>query len=194
MSGKPDKGYRKGYSLLEIMIVVGIVALLAAIAVNTFMGTADKHRVENETKEMFANLMDARARALQRSRVSFVRVMSTGYELYEDTYPAPDGNGVLETTLDRFALGKTAESEMAQGRGFPIRFITNLPGASAGPGSSQIFQFDRGGVASINGNGYIRLVSDGAARGRHDYDCIVIGPTRVKMGLFNVAGGTCEEK
>lgn len=190
MRGKSGKESQKGYSLLEILIVVVIIGILTAIAINSFRETNDKYKVESETKEMFANLMDARGKALQRSRIFFVRVLADSYETYEDTAPAPDGNGVLELTgsdrdkeVVRVSLARTHTIDS-----------TKLMGGVVVPGVYETFRFDRSGLASVANIGFIRIIS-GNTKVRPDYDCITIGPTRVKMGQFSEAnGGTCVEK
>ena len=44
------------------------------IAVSNFGGMNEKYKVEAETKQLYADLMDARGRAMQRNRVFFVQV------------------------------------------------------------------------------------------------------------------------
>ena len=71
------------------MIVIAIVGIVVMIAVSNFRGMMEKYRVEDETKQMFADLMDARGRAMQRNRVFFVKISADGYKTFEDTNPAP---------------------------------------------------------------------------------------------------------
>jgi len=194
MRGKSYKESQKGISLLEILLVVVIIGILTAVAVSSFRETNDKYRVESEIKEMFANLMDARAKALQRNRVFFVRIVpptglqSAGYETYEDTNPAPDGNGILDAAgPSSFADRETVRVRLVRTHTIEM---TNLAGGSVG---LETFRFFQNGVASVPSTGFIRIVSENT-RTRPDYDCIVIGPTRVKMGQFSANGGICVER
>jgi prepilin-type N-terminal cleavage/methylation domain-containing protein len=164
---RPDCG---GFTLVEIMIALAIVGIVVMLATSTFQGMTEKYRVEGETKQMFADLMDARGRAMQRNRWFFVRIASTGYKTYEDSSPAPDGNGPpLDDTADALVTSATVRHAIN----------TNLAGGND-------FGFNRNGIA--NDNGAIWFTSTT----QPDYDCITIKPTRIKMGRF--LGGVCVEK
>jgi len=156
-----------GFTLLEIMIVVAIVGIVLTIAVSNFRGMMEKYRVEDETKQMFAHLMDARGRAMQRNRVFHVQITSNGYKTFEDTNPAPDGDSNL-TGSDTQVASVTVKHP-----------ITPTGGLSD-------FRFNRNGIASVTGS--IRFSSTT----QPDYDCITVRETRIKMGKWN--GTSCDEK
>jgi prepilin-type N-terminal cleavage/methylation domain-containing protein len=166
---KDDNADRRGFTLLEIMITIAILGILMAIAVGNFGGLNEKYKVEAETKQLYADLMDARGRAMQRNRMFFVRFSGTGYATYEDTNTPPDGNGVWDNTADT----KVANVTVAH------TITTDFPGAA--------FEFNRNGIASVT-TGNIRFSSSAIP----DYDCITIRPTRIKMGQYS--GGVCVEK
>lgn len=163
---------RRGFTLLEMMIVLAIVGILAIIAVGDFRGLNEKYRVEAETKALYADLMDARARAMQRNRAQFVRQTSDGYAVYDDSFTVPDGNGVLDNSADTLVRSVTLSHAIS----------TTLPGAT------MALSFNRNGIPSATGT--VRLTSDA----RPDYDCITIRETRIKMGEYNAATATCVEK
>jgi prepilin-type N-terminal cleavage/methylation domain-containing protein len=165
-----DNMGRGGFTLLEIMIALAILGILMVIAVGNFAGMNEKYRVEGETKQFYADLMDARGRAMQRNRWFFVQITPTGYMTYEDSSPAPDGNGALDNTADTLVTSVAVRHA-----------ITTV---LAGGGSN--FKFDRNGIASDNGT--IRF----ASTAQPEYDCITIQPTRIKMGQY--VGGACVEK
>ena len=167
-----DKAARGGFTLLEIMIVIAILGILVVVVANDFRGFNEKYKVEAETKQLYADLMDARGRAMQRNRWFFVRIASTGYGYgtYEDSSPAPDGDGSLDNTADTLVTSMTV--------GHAIN--TNLAGGND-------FGFNRNGIA--NDNGTIKFVSTA----QPDYNCITILPTRIKMGQY-IGGGDCVEK
>lgn len=166
-----DKSVRAGFSLVEILITLAILGILVMIAVGNFGGVNEKYKVESETKQLYADLMDARGRAMQRNRVSFVRIDGVVYQTYEDTTPAPDGDGTLQQGTDRGVANMT------------VSHAIDTSNIAAAP---LVFNFNRNGIASVTG--YLRFSS----AVKPDYDCITINPTRIKMGQFS--GGVCVEK
>jgi prepilin-type N-terminal cleavage/methylation domain-containing protein len=150
----------RGFTLLEILIVIAIVGILVVIGVGNFGGLSEKYKVEAETKQLYADLMDARGRAMQRSRVFFVRFSGTGYATYEDTNTPPDGNGTWDNTADTMVTAVTVGHTIT----------------TAFTGGGNEFDFHRNGIASVTGN--LRFSSTQA-----DYDCITILPTRIRWAV-----------
>ncbi len=170
MSHRGDKAGGAGFTLVEVLIAVAIAGILTVLAISAFEGLSEKYRVEGETKQLYADLMDARGRAMQRNRAVFVQIGASGYNTYEDTDPAPDGDGALDNTADT-----------------PVAVVSMRHTMT--PGGLANFRFNRNGIA--NATGTIRISST-ASGVRPDYDCINIQATRIKMGQFNA--GTCVEK
>jgi type IV fimbrial biogenesis protein FimT len=166
--------HREGFTLVEILITIAILGILLLIAVTDFKGIREKYRVEAETKQLYADLMDARAQAMQRNRIFFVRfsgATGTSYATYEDTNTAPDGNGIWDNTADTRVTNVTVEHTIT----------------TALTGGVFVFEFNRNGIASATGD--IRFSSTA----QPDYNCITILPTRIKMGQY-IGVGACVEK
>lgn len=155
----------RGMTLVELMTVVAILGVLVVILGFSFQGWIAKYKVEDQTKRLYADITDARARAMQKKRMTFVTLAANQYRTFEDTNTAPDGNGALDPATDTgVAVVNTA--------------YTITP--------AMTFSFDREGLASFTGT--IRLVSTLSP----DYDCITIQTTRIRIGRFD--GATCQEK
>jgi prepilin-type N-terminal cleavage/methylation domain-containing protein len=162
---------RRGFTLVEILITIAILGILLLIGVSNFRGLNEKYKVEAETKQLYADIMDARGRAMQRNRASFVQINGSDYQTYEDTSPAPDGDGALQNTDAKITDAKVSHAIAAGNLAVPLSF-----------------SFNRNGIASVTG--FIRFSSTV----QPDYDCIWIRATRIKMGQYNATGNTCAEK
>ncbi len=171
----------RGMTMIEVLIVVALIGLLYVILSNAYQGWAEKYRVETAVKEMFSDLMDARGRAMLQNRTHFVGLTpgaTPRYLVYADSNPAPDGNGLMD-----------ANDTLV--RNVAVRYPVTVT-----PAGTVMLKFTRDGVLVTN-TGFapgvpvnIRLTSPVAA----DYDCINLGPTRVKMGRFDEATNACIER
>lgn len=166
-----DKVARGGFTLVEIMITIAILGILVVIAVSDFRGLNEKYKVEAETKQLYADLMDARGRAMQRNRMFFVQINGNDYQTYEDTFPAPDGSLTLTNDDTQVTNVKVSHAIVTGDIAVPLSF-----------------NFNRNGIASVTG--FIRFSSTT----KPDYDCIWIRATRIKMGQTNATGTACVEK
>ncbi len=153
---------------MEILVSLAVLAILLTMSVTTFRGLDEKYKVETETKQLYTDLMEARARASQRYRVVFVRLSGNGYTTYEDTNTAPDGNGTLET------IGHPGGE---RGRAAPDRRET-LRGRDGVRIRPELDRLLLGGQPPHVGR-------------KQDYDCVTIKHTRSGWGLL---GGACVEK
>ena len=122
-------------TLVELMTVVAILGVLMVILGFSFQGWLAKYKVEEETKRFYTDLSDARARAMQKKRVTFVDLAAKQYRTFEDTNTAPDGNGTLETAADTRVANVS----------------TNYIITPTLTGGVTQFAFDREGLASATG-------------------------------------------
>ncbi len=153
-----------GVSLTELIIVVTIIGILAVALGYSFQGWMGAYRIESQTKEMYVDLMNARARAMQRNRSHFVVVTANNYQVVED---ANENNINDDAALPEWTTPK------------PLQYAV-----TAGAGTYTIIT--RGLVSP---EGTIRF---NAGTNTPDYDCIFLRDTRMNIGLWN--GTACAAK
>jgi prepilin-type N-terminal cleavage/methylation domain-containing protein len=183
----------QGITLIELIIVISIIGILAVALGFEFTGWMGGYRVESQMKEMYVDLMNARARAMQRNRVHFVRLLNaTSYTIYEDdsdgTSKVPDGDGTLQTGTgsgaDTRILPPLTSPEAAK----PVEY--NLRWNSSDISTPVNLTFNTKGLATTLGtiSVFVDRDGDGERDFEPDYDCIVIASTRINMGKWN---GSC---
>lgn len=149
-----------GVTLLELIIVVSIIGVLVVVLGFSFQGWTANYKVESQTKELYADLMDARLMAMHRNRVHFVKLENTRYTIYEDTNEDGDAD--------------TSEILPAYPKNLNYDITWN--------GSGNKMTFDTRGL--LNPWRTIHLTSNIEA----DYNCIKLYMTRINIGKWDDKG------
>jgi type IV fimbrial biogenesis protein FimT len=171
-----------GITLIELIVVVTVVGILIVALGFEFTGWMGKYNVESQMKEMYIDLMNARARAMQKNRVHFVTLTATSYRINEDLDPWPDGDGVLTANDNTRPAGYNEP--------IPLRLITlasNIPITWSDISDAQI-DFTKRGLSVDTKTVCASSTMDS------DYDCIEISPSRIDMGKLTTkipSGGAC---
>jgi type II secretory pathway pseudopilin PulG len=168
---------------VELIVALTIVVVLAVALNASFQGWMGRYNVESEIRQLYGDMIQARAMAMQRKRSFFLIFPSTTqYSLYEDTNTAPDGNGTLETASDTVLGGfpKTVSYGLTWTTGGTIPYD--------GTASGRIMFDDRGLVTFPAGADKIIVNTTRIA----DYDCILVSQTRISLG--KATGGACVVK
>ena len=92
---------KKGFTLVELMIVIAIVSTLLVIAAVSGRAWINRYNVETLIKKMETDLLSAKVSAMQRNRMYFATLTPTQCTIYEDTDTQPNGDGQLKPALDR---------------------------------------------------------------------------------------------
>lgn len=185
---------RRGVTLIELIVVIAVIGILAIALGFQFTSWRGGYNIESQMKQIHADLMNARAMAMQRTRVCFVTLSTTQYSVYDDTNPAPDGNRTLEAASDTRVLQKNLNAQ------YPITWSVMAP---------PVIAFTQRGIASdVLANMSVSETSTdkticanptapGALESplNPDYDCIIIGATRINLGRLTAKiyeGGACD--
>jgi len=158
----------KGYTLIEMIVVVAILGILLGIVAVPGRDWMDRSRVEGQTKQMYADLMNARVNALKNKRFYFVTLGVKQYSVYEDT---PNGNGTLDLVADQVVMQKSTRYALVS-----TPTITML-------------NFSADGLATFTTATTVDIWCQ--STGSPASDCIEISLTRILMGKWNGTTSTC---
>ena len=170
--------HNKGLTLIEVIVVMAIIVIIT-VAIGFDLTVWNRnYAVERQMKELYSDLTNARMSAMQRNRMYFVSLTSGQYTVYEDTNPAPDGNGTLEVA-DRQVL------QTQLGTRYPITWDPITISGSR-------INFTTRGISNVDvtKTGAICSNIDSNA----DINCIQISASRIKMGQLKTTipnGGAC---
>lgn len=159
-----------GVTLIELIVVVSVIGILVIALGFSFQGWMGKYKIESQVKEMYVDLMNARASAMQRNREFFADFpTTTSYRIREDTN---------EDNLPLVVAGDTILPTYPKTVEYAVTWA--------------------GGTISLDTKGIVQPSSSplGAtlcvvSTNNPDYDCIVIAQTRINMGKLTNIGGAC---
>jgi prepilin-type N-terminal cleavage/methylation domain-containing protein len=183
-----------GFTLIEMLVVIGIIGILAIALGFSFEGWQGRYRVESTIKDVESDLMKARARAMQRNRGHFFTLAANQYTMQEDLSPWPDGDGDLTA----------ADDVRPAGYNDPIPLLqkdVDAPYTLTWNGNAEI-EFTTRGLYVVepppNDTKTICMFTDFDgdldSDVEPDYDCLVISQTRIILGKLrrqDTAGGLC---
>lgn len=90
----------KGFSLLELMVVVIIVGILAGMSVFGYRNFTIKNEINNQIMAIYGDLVKLRMMAMRNNKMTFMELTSDNYIGYVDT----NENEVLDTGVDAIIL------------------------------------------------------------------------------------------
>lgn len=153
----------RGITLIELIVVISIIGILAVALGFTFQGWMGGYRIESQTKEMYVDLMNARANAMQRNREHYVVVTANNYSIFEDTNENGAYNAGTDNAMVKFTNPK----------------LLNYPSLWVGT-----VTMDTRGLVSPN-----NTIRFNIGTNNPDYDCIVLFVTRINLGQWD--GANC---
>lgn len=110
---------KAGFTLVEVMIVIAVFAIMAAVAIPAFMSLLPGMRLNGAARQVMGDLMDARMKAVKLNQRTKVFFDGNGYE-YEIWNDADNGGTVaddegddvernIQTDYHDVTLSKTAD-------------------------------------------------------------------------------------
>jgi prepilin-type N-terminal cleavage/methylation domain-containing protein len=72
---------KKGFTLLEMMIVVTLIAILSAVAVISIKSNMPQYYLSGAARQVLTDLMLARSKAVSNNSATTVTFSSTGYSI-----------------------------------------------------------------------------------------------------------------
>jgi type IV fimbrial biogenesis protein FimT len=157
---------RKGFSLVELIVVIAIIAILLTLATLNFRQWQRKSNIEREAKELYSDLMDIRQQAIVTGRVHSLRLVSAQSVIF----------------LRYSTQGDTVGSQIRQ-RSLPY---TITQSAWNNPSANEI-DFNSRGMMDDPAVKTLCIYSDSGAA----FDSIVILQSRISLGKLISQGGAC---
>jgi prepilin-type N-terminal cleavage/methylation domain-containing protein len=170
----------RGVTLVELLVVIAIICILAVSLGFSYQGWIANYKIESQIKQLYSDLIEARARALTRSFPYLVAMTSADYTIAEDA----DGNGTInagDTSLWGVWQPKTLQG------GYQFKMFS----ADPFPTADSPLTIDTRGYTNVGAvTEYVGIDSTGF---NPDYDCIIVTQARIRMGKWN-GGTSCDEK
>lgn len=154
---------QNGFTLIEIVVVISIIAVLLTLAVLPLMQYHQKYTVESYAKNIFTILTRARNDAANINTASTVTI----------------GTHTVRVVQDRDQDGNTTGSGESMEYSFPQYTLNTLSGST--------IVFDRRGLADGQQAIYITSYSQKVTPNR---DCVGVEVARISLGKWT--GGACE--
>ena len=96
---KKITGWNAGFTLIELMVVIGILSIMSSIAIPNIISWLPDYRLRSATREIVSCLQDAKLRAVKENSRAVVIFdhMNESYTAFVDNVPA-GGNWALDAT------------------------------------------------------------------------------------------------
>lgn len=146
----------KGYTLLEIIVVLLILSILSGVAIPGFLGWLHQYRLQSAATSLMNHLRAARLLSIFKGIEHEIQIKKTGQGNYYQVVEDPGGKDWIVMSIGRVVLHKDfgevqVKSAPSKGR------ITFYPKGTSYPNGSILLENSRGAqVKIVVKNGRIR--------------------------------------
>ena len=143
-----------GFSLQELMVIIGIVAIMCAIAMPSLIGWLPKYRMSSAARDLLGAMEFARLNAVRKNAVVVVN-----FDYANESYQASIGGTVLKTW--KMPTGVDLKQPSSQALGASVRFNNQgMPVDALGNAVSGRVAVGAGGrerLVSLSAGGSIKI-------------------------------------
>ncbi|MDD2337388.1 MAG: type II secretion system protein [Geobacteraceae bacterium] len=158
---------KKGFSLIELVVIVSIIGILLTLGTISFNSWQTKYYVEKQTKEMFTDISAMRLRAIHTKRLHRLTFLPNSYSC--QSYAPED---------EALAAGVTVMTKFLKYK------LVNEDGT---PFVNAVIDFNSRGFAESERNFRVSSTTNDAP-----FDCIIVSAGQTNMGKMKE--GTCYAK
>ena len=161
---------KQGFTLLEVLITVAVLAILTALAAPSFKAIMDKNTVVAMSNKLLSVLLLARSEAVKRDQKVYVQSLFSRWDIGVLGYVDRNSNGTYDSAEDGpyiFQYQFQDPSSIGSGNRVMIQLV------GAGSSLAQIFYNGRGRGSTgsdiyfqLSKNGHTRYIGFGAFGGR----------------------------
>jgi type IV fimbrial biogenesis protein FimT len=142
-SSKVEMGKKAGFTLVEVMIVIAVFAIMAAVAIPAFMSLLPGMRLNGATRQVAGDLMAARMNAVKVNKDTQV-IFDDDNDKYQVWYDE-DGDGNKDLITEKYIQTNYHDVTVSSNNNpifHPRGTATNLPTitllSTSGAGSKRI--------------------------------------------------------
>jgi Tfp pilus assembly protein FimT len=163
---------------VELVVTIAIMGILMAISTIAFNSWQTKYKIESQTREMFADLADARTRAFTQKKVHGIVFQPNSYVMKSYSSEAE-----YKFSADAVTNGVVIMNK-------PLKYgITKTDTTTAFTDSNSSILFDVTGLTTTL-TGCTVVINPVAAS--PSVNCLAISAARVNIGRWNATTSSCE--
>jgi type IV fimbrial biogenesis protein FimT len=187
---RPARRYAsRGVTLIELVAVMGIVAVLMAIGIPSYKYVTNANRISSEINGLLGDLQFARSEAIKEGRTVSVCVSSDAASCSSSSTNNAWNNGwIVFSDVNGDGILQTANGDLL------LRAQRTFAGTDTFNANVAAITFNREGFASVTNGTLITLHASPATQGStRCLSITLIGLiTSEKYGVVDAAGNTCQ--